>query len=323
MRMKKFSILIAGVLSLGGHAALAQPPMPCEPDGTVEGHEYVDFWLPSGNFWATCNLGAATPYDAGLLFQWGVVTAVPESDLPWQDYIYFEGFHDPEEEQYPIVADIGADISDTEYDAVRHMWGNGWRMPTEEDMRELLGYTTPFDRTEAEGVRGVRLLGHRHRKSIFIPAPENSTFYYGGYWTATEEGKYPDSEFPEEPSPKASAMVVCNDKTMSELDAMMESSRKCRGLYLRAVYNPYKSGVDAVGSERGCATLAYIDGCIRVRGGVSGGRISVHDLSGRLVYTGAVTDGVCRLQDVSRGMYLVSYMNEGGRTVSAQKIMVK
>ena len=34
-------------------------------------HPYVDLDLPSRTLWATCNVGASNPSDAGLYFQWG------------------------------------------------------------------------------------------------------------------------------------------------------------------------------------------------------------------------------------------------------------
>jgi hypothetical protein len=38
------------------------------------GYDYVDLGLPSGNLWATCNIGAENPEDAGLYFAWGAET---------------------------------------------------------------------------------------------------------------------------------------------------------------------------------------------------------------------------------------------------------
>lgn len=37
----------------------------------TNGYDYVDLGLPSGNLWVTKNIGAETPEDAGLYFQWG------------------------------------------------------------------------------------------------------------------------------------------------------------------------------------------------------------------------------------------------------------
>ena len=37
------------------------------------GHEYVDFGLPSGVLWATCNVGAESPEEEGERFAWGEI----------------------------------------------------------------------------------------------------------------------------------------------------------------------------------------------------------------------------------------------------------
>ena len=37
----------------------------------VGGHECVDLGLPSGTLWATCNIGADSPYDYGDYYAWG------------------------------------------------------------------------------------------------------------------------------------------------------------------------------------------------------------------------------------------------------------
>lgn len=36
--------------------------------GQVSGHDYVDLGLPSGNLWATCNLGAHKLHEHGDYF---------------------------------------------------------------------------------------------------------------------------------------------------------------------------------------------------------------------------------------------------------------
>ena len=39
-----------------------------------KGHEFVNLGLPSGTLWATCNVGATSPEQAGLYFAWGETT---------------------------------------------------------------------------------------------------------------------------------------------------------------------------------------------------------------------------------------------------------
>ena len=45
-------------------------------DKKVNNHAFVDLGLPSGNLWATCNVGASSPEQAGLYFAWGETTGV-------------------------------------------------------------------------------------------------------------------------------------------------------------------------------------------------------------------------------------------------------
>lgn len=65
----------------------------------TNGHEYVDLGLPSGVKWATCNIGASKPSDKGKAYHNG-------RDI-----------------------DIDAAIAD---------WGGTWRIPTKDEMEELV-----------------------------------------------------------------------------------------------------------------------------------------------------------------------------------------
>ncbi len=67
-----------------------QSPEPCEPDGIIGGHEYVDLGLPSGTLWATYNLGATSPYEKGQFFAWGEVES--KDDFSWENYRFFKGY---------------------------------------------------------------------------------------------------------------------------------------------------------------------------------------------------------------------------------------
>ena len=40
-------------------------------DFDANGHEFVDLGLPSGTLWATCNIGALAPEEAGNHYAWG------------------------------------------------------------------------------------------------------------------------------------------------------------------------------------------------------------------------------------------------------------
>lgn len=51
------------------------------------------------------------------------------------------------------------------------------------------------------------------------------------------------------------------------------------------------------------------------------GIISVFDLSGRIVYSGSVIDGICQLPELVSGIYIVSYTDNKNSTTT-QKITI-
>ena len=100
------------------------------------------------------------------------------------------------------------------------------------------------------------------------------------------------------------------------------SSRKAYGLNIRAVINPKEAGIDNVVSDNGKVLLTYQNGCIHVSGNHSTGSINVFDLSGRMVYSGSVVDGTCRLPELADGVYLISYADKGS-IIATQKLTIK
>ena len=59
-------------------------------------------------------------------------------------------------------------------DAATANWGDGWCMPTKEDFKELLQYTTYEKKKSKNGVWGGLFTSTKNGKSIFLPA--------GGYY---------------------------------------------------------------------------------------------------------------------------------------------
>ena len=298
-----------------------QSPEPCEPDGIIGGHEYVDLGLPSGTLWATYNLGATSPYEKGQFFAWGEVES--KDDFSWENYRFFKGY-DSNKGNTAILENIGDDISATEYDAARFQWGNGWRLPNEKEKYELLRYCWSNGLLTENGVNGVRIYG-RNEHSIFLPVcgfglwygevdPFNNTD--GAYWTGVEDPDNTNAGIPVEPSNNARSMLV-------DLGGFTgATSRKAYGLNIRAVVNPKESGVDNVVSDNDKICLTCRNGYIYVTGTHSEGLITVYDLSGRIVFSDSVMEGTCRLPELAGGIYLVSYTCNGN-TMTTQKITIK
>ena len=126
----------------------------------TNGYDYVDLGLPSGTLWATCNVGASSPEETGLFFQWGdtqgytveqVGTSEGKKSFNWTDYKYSEGGvnnNTPNLTKYCNDARYGKDgftdnkiTIDLEDDAVRHNMGGEWQMPSYNDFNELFNYT--------------------------------------------------------------------------------------------------------------------------------------------------------------------------------------
>ena len=83
--------------------------------------EAVDLGLPSGVKWASWNLGASNASDYGGYYGWG--------DPTGQKTIVSLG-------EYPS-SNPPNEISNTQYDVAKALWGNGWRLPTYDDFKEL------------------------------------------------------------------------------------------------------------------------------------------------------------------------------------------
>ena len=144
------------------------PETPEPPVQETKG-EYVDLGLSVK--WATYNLGASKVSDPGDLFSWGETST--KSKFTWGNYVYANGTSSS-------VMDIGKDISGTQYDAAKALWGEDWRMPTEEEFNELLEKCT-FTSTTKDGMKGGLFTGP-NGNSIFIP-------YAGCSYDGTAVGK--------------------------------------------------------------------------------------------------------------------------------------
>ena len=135
--------------------------------GSTDKVEYVDLGLPSGNLWATCNLGASAPEAYGDYYAWGEVEPKQEytnSNHKW----YKEGAPSLGFTKYNN--EDGKLSLEDEDDAVIQKLGNGWRTPTLADFRELTNQKlTTIEKTTLNGVAGYQITSKRNKKSIFIP----------------------------------------------------------------------------------------------------------------------------------------------------------
>lgn len=138
----------------------------------TNGHEYVDLGLPSGTLWATCNIGADTPEEYGDYFAWGETE--PDTKYTWVYYKYCNGTSSSMTKYCTRTKDgrpdykIELDLAD---DAAYRNWGKNWRMPSEDQIRELENnnYTT-IEWTTLNGVNGNKITSKSNGRSLFLPA---------------------------------------------------------------------------------------------------------------------------------------------------------
>ena len=157
----------------------------CEPDGEIAGHYYVDLGLPSGVKWATCNVGASSPEDYGDYFAWGETS--PKAEYSWENSV--------------TNGEEMSDISGyAQYDAATANWGGSWRMPTKEQMEELVEHCE-WEWTQVNGVNGAKVIGP-NGSCIFLPAAgfrDGSSFFHDGYdgfyWSSTPYDYYYDLNY--------------------------------------------------------------------------------------------------------------------------------
>lgn len=155
----------------------------------VERYRAVDLGLSVK--WATCNVGASKPEDYGDYYAWGETTT--KSDYDWDTYKWCKGTDDTMT-KYCTESDYGtvdSCITLTSSDDVATVkWGSKWRMPTEEEMKELDEDCT-WTWTTQNGVVGMKVTGP-NGNSIFLPAAgyrDGTDLHHRGsvgvYWSAT------------------------------------------------------------------------------------------------------------------------------------------
>lgn len=102
--------------------------------------------------WAGWNVGATCPEESGGYYSWGEL--LEKNIYSTSNYEHYK-------------KSIGKNISGTRYDVARAEWGEGWRLPTDVEMRELVEKCYWSD-CFYKGVRGNMVQGPNGNK-IFIP----------------------------------------------------------------------------------------------------------------------------------------------------------
>lgn len=143
-----------------------------DPNGSKNGYEWVDLGLSVK--WATCNVGASSPEEFGLLYAWGETE--PKTEYTWANYKWWDcslvrmtkyclGNGD-QDNKFTL---------DAKDDAAYVNMGKKWRTPTSSEWAEL--EKCKWRNTTKNGVEGYLIIGP-NRNHIFLP-----TTCYSNYFT--------------------------------------------------------------------------------------------------------------------------------------------
>ena len=181
--------------------------------GNENGHNYVDLGLSVK--WATCNVDDTAPEGYGKCLAWGETKSklsyysdtykwmykeidTVKRDTTWTYYTTLV--------KYCTLAEYGQNdftdgkvVLDSEDDAATVLWGDKWRMPTDEEWTELRTKCTWKWRT-VNGIQGYMVRSKINNNCIFLPAAgfsgKNDEYGLGTdgyYWSSslhTEKPSY-------------------------------------------------------------------------------------------------------------------------------------
>lgn len=169
--------------------------------GKVGDYPYVDLGLPSGLKWASYNVGATDLTESGSYFSWGETSAKDVYD--WSNYKFgsMSAITKYSTTDFNDHVNDGKTVLEAADDAAAVNWGATWRMPTREEVEELMAgcdwewvENFPGSGTFKSGMLGT---SKTNGNSIFLPDAQSryadEEYYTGGhYWTASlYNGNYP------------------------------------------------------------------------------------------------------------------------------------
>ena len=173
----------------------------------------IQLW-ENGPYWAATNIGADKPEDSGYYFWWGDTVGYKRENGVWvasndSSHNFSFGSNVP---TYNMCEDrlrregwiTENDVLAPAHDAAQVQWGGDWRMPTNQELDDLIG-KCDWTWTKMNGVNGVvvRGKGNYSSNSIFLPAadsvlPDDCCQLwdgtvdgpYGLYWSSTPDSDY-------------------------------------------------------------------------------------------------------------------------------------
>lgn len=215
---------------------------------TVQGVDYevVDLGLPTGNLWATCNIGADSPEKSGSFFAWGEIKE--KQDYEWATYAWANGDRlsinkyctNPSFSFDESIIDKKTELELAD-DAANAILGSEWFIPTTSDFQELLTSRNCTAKwCKLNGIGGYLFTSVRkghEGNSIFIPLSGmidgKSTRFentYGWYWCNSLRYDSLNKSYT-----TTEGSVLCLEHTQLE-NKTINSRQRSVGLPIRPVY---------------------------------------------------------------------------------------
>lgn len=127
--------------------------------------------------WACCNVGANAPEELGGYYAWGETEE--KNDYSRENYKWYKG---GEFTKYCTDTDQGLVdnkiVLEPEDDVAHVKWGGNWRMPTLEEMEELVKKCS-WKLASLNGIKGCKVTGP-NGNSIFLPRSRSNISVYWG-----------------------------------------------------------------------------------------------------------------------------------------------
>jgi len=142
-----------------------------------EDDRWVDLGLPSGILWAKYNVGAKSPEEYGGYYAWGETYTKNYYEL--DNYKYASIINYINNEPVYSIEYIGDDISGTIYDVAQKKWGNGARMPTISEGKELV------ENCKVQYFDNLFQVTGPNGNNIYFPSGGYYSKTNGGFWSST------------------------------------------------------------------------------------------------------------------------------------------
>ena len=161
--------------------------------------------------WASFNIGARTPYEAGYYYWWASTNPINNESDAKTVYDW-----DETGQSFKKYNNLGMIIS-PEDDVAHKALGGGWRVPTPDELYELVNKCT-WEEAEYMNMKGYNVIGKNGNK-IFLPYVGNpgNAYWMGSYMSNSMSSNNVANFY----------SLVFSDKTMKEIGVIDENVKIC------------------------------------------------------------------------------------------------